>query len=246
MRPWHDDDVFWETMAGKMFTRQRWEAASIEVSGIITLLDIKPGSRVLDLCCGPGRHALEFARRGYRVVGVDRTRRYLDEARKKAKEGNLHIDFREGDMREFREEGRYDLVLNLFTSFGYFDNPEQDSKALSNIHASLKRGGKFVIDLFGKELVARVYRDRDWNEEDGVIYLEERRLDNGWGKIHNRWIVIDDQKRREFHFTQRLYSGMELVSLLESTGFRDVKLYGSLEGIPYDNNAKRLVATAKR
>ena len=246
MKPWHDDDRFWETMAGKMFTRERWEAAGVEVDSIITLLDMRPEAEILDLCCGPGRHSLEFARRGYKVVGVDRTGRYLEEAKKRAKDQKLSIEFLKADMREYREQERYDVVLNLFTSFGYFEDPEEDSKVLSNIHASLKEGGKAVIELFGKEILARVYRDRDWYEEDGVIYLEERRLDNDWGTIHNRWVMIVGKRRREFHFSHRMYSGRELMLQLEAAGFREIKLFGSLQGIPYDNHAKRLVAVARR
>ena len=78
IQPWHEDDSFWETWGPLIFTPQRIADAIEEVTKIIKLLNIQPGSSVLDLGCGIGRHSLELARRGYQVTGVDRTRGYLD------------------------------------------------------------------------------------------------------------------------------------------------------------------------
>jgi 2-polyprenyl-3-methyl-5-hydroxy-6-metoxy-1,4-benzoquinol methylase len=97
---WYEQEEFWEAMAPKIFSALHWDVAPLEIEKITALLEIKPGSRVLDLCCGPGRHSLELARLGFRVTGVDRTSRYLDEAREKAKEQGLYIDFLQEDMRE--------------------------------------------------------------------------------------------------------------------------------------------------
>lgn len=233
-------------MAQKIFTSAEWEHAVTDVNDIIALLGLTGDEQVLDLCCGPGRHALEFARRGFAVTGVDRTGRYLDEARERAASEKLEIEFVQDDMRFFMRPETYDLIINLYTSFGYFENRDDDQQVLENIHRMLKGNGKVVIELMGKEVLARIFRERDWFEKDGVIYLEERVLKRDWSWIENRWIKIEGNTRTEFTLSHRLYSGIELSDLLLRVGFKAVTLYGSLSGVPYDHRALRLVAVGTR
>ena len=82
MKVWHEDDEFWESFAPKIFAKDLWDNAPVEVEKIISLLRINPGACILDLCCGTGRHSLEFARQGFQVTGVDRTLTYIKEAKK--------------------------------------------------------------------------------------------------------------------------------------------------------------------
>ncbi len=243
---WHEEDDFWKVMAPKIFGKKQWENAPAEVENAISLLKISPGAYVLDLCCGPGRHSLELARRGFQVTGVDRTLKYLVAARKQAGAEGLNVDFVQEGMREFRRPEAFDAVLNLYTSFGYFENPEEERQVLKNIHVSLKTGGKLLMDLMGKEVLAGVFRERDWHEDNGIIFLEERKISSGWDWIQARWIMIKGKERKEFTFSLRLYSGAELSSLLSQSGFSSVELFGDLSGAPYDHTAKRLVALATK
>jgi len=246
MTVWHEEDDFWEIMAPKIFGKQHWQRAPVEVGNVISLLKLGQGAYVLDLCCGPGRHSLELARRGFQVVGVDRTSKYLEAARRQAEAEGLNVDFMQEDMRNFCRPDTFNAVLNLYTSFGYFENPEDDRKVLRNVHLSLKTGGKLLMDLMGKEVLAGVFRERDWHEENGVIFLEERKLNSGWSWVQARWIMIKGNERKEFTLSHRLYSGAELSSLLAESGFSSVELYGDLSGMPYDHTAKRLVALATK
>ena len=246
MEKWHENDNFWIDFAPKLFTEDQWANAVKDVTNIISLLHMHKGARILDLCCGPGRHSLEFSRRGYKVTAVDRMSKYLVALREKANKENLTLEIIQEDMRSFLNPSSFDVVLNLFTSFGYFEAEEENIKVLENIYASLRENGQLIIELMGKEVLARIFRERDWHEEDGVIYLEERKLNDNWSWISSRWIRIDGTDRREYTITHRLYSGVELSNLLKSIGFSDTKLHGSLSGIPYDNNAERLVAVATK
>ena len=85
-KPWHEDDDFWETLYPLLFSERRWEAVEAEADAIIELLSLRPGARILDLCCGPGRHSLELARRDFVVTGVDRTSMYIQKAKAAADE----------------------------------------------------------------------------------------------------------------------------------------------------------------
>lgn len=246
MKPWFDQDNYWTTFESILFNRKRLADTAAQVDHIIKLLQIEDGAKMLDLCCGIGRHSLEFARRGFQVTGVDRTKSYLDKARKQAKTENLNIEFINEDMRIFCRADAFDVVINMFTSFGYFEAAEDDRQVVENVYRSLKSGGKFLIEMMGKELVARDFRERDWNEINGFIILEDRKLLNKWEKIESRWIILKDGQQVEHKFVLRLYSAVEISSLLKQCGFSDIKTFGDLEGIEYDHKAKRLVALARK
>jgi SAM-dependent methyltransferase len=246
LRPWHEDDTFWETVGPVLFSARRWEDAPREVEAMVTLLGLSPGARVLDLCCGVGRQSLEFARRGFEVTGVDRTATYLREARSRAAEEGLEVEFVQEDMRTFVRTGAFDAVINYFTSFGYFSTEEQEGQVLANACTSLRPGGLLLMDMMGKEILARVFTERGWHEEDGMLILEERKLAPDWSSLENRWIIIGDGDRREVTLTVKQYSAAELRRLLKGAGFDKVDVYGDLRGAPYDMEAKRLVVVAHK
>lgn len=243
MSAWYDDDQFWMAFYPAMFHAARWESAGEEVQTVLDLLKISDSVDVLDFCCGPGRHAIALAKLGHRVVGVDRTAPYLKIARQKAKSADVSIAFEESDVRQFRRNKAFDLAVSLYTSFGYFEEPEDDRKLLENVYASLKPGGRLVLDLMGKEVVARAFQVRSWSEpEPGMLFLEERVVEQSWERMQNRWILIRGDERIEKQFSIRMYSGVELKALMLAVGFSHVDLYGTLDGAPYDHLARRLVA----
>jgi len=246
MDTWHERDEFWKTMAPTMFREQQWDAAPVQVDQIIRLLGLSPGSAILDLACGPGRHALELARRGFSVTGVDRTAAYLDEARERARAEELAIEFVQDDMRRFCRPDAFDTVLSLFTSFGYFEDPAENRQVLLNVNHSLKDSGALILELMGKEVLARIFTERDWSEQEGVFLLQERKVSRNWSWMENRWILLQGPKRHEFTVSHWLYSASELVTMLTACGFGAVDIFGDLEGTPYDHTAKRLVAVAHK
>jgi SAM-dependent methyltransferase len=243
---WHQDDEFWREMAPFMFTEEAWDAAPEQVSQALDLMGIEDSARFLDLACGPGRHSLELARRGFQVTGVDRTTEYLDEAHQRADREELYIEFVNEDMRHFSRPNAYDGAWSMFTSFGYFEQPSDNQQVLDNTFRSLKDGGVFLIELMGREVLARIFQARDWREVDGSIVLYDRHVERNWTIMHNNQILIKDDRRLEFTITHWLYSGAELAGMLEESGFKSVELYGNLEGSPYDQTAKRLVAVARK
>jgi len=246
MKPWHEQDEFWEAFEPALFAQTRSSAAPIEVDSSVSLLQLQPGMRILDLCCGPGRHSLELARRGFRVTAVDRTRRYLDKAAAQAAKEGLQIEFIQEDMRTFCRPNTFDAVLNLFSSFGYFEDPQEDRQVATNISRSLKPGGALIMEMMGKEVLARIFQERSWHEEDGVLILEERRIRSGWDWIDTRWILFQDGRRIEKTLSLRLYSAAELTSLLATCGFARSEVYGDLAGSLYDHTAKRLVVVGDK
>lgn len=243
---WHNQDKFWELFEPILYNQQRQSSAKVEVEKVVNLLQIPQKARILDLCCGVGRHSLELARQGFDVVGVDRTTSFIEKAKQKAEKNNLNVAFIVGDMREYCQPNSFNIVMNLFGSFGYFEDPEDDRQVVKNMYASLYSGGKFLIETMGKEILARGFQERDWSEEGDTLVLAERKPHQNWGRMQTRWIVIKGNQQVEYTVSVRSYSAVELSSLLSDCGFANVQVYGDLEGIDYDQGAKRLVVIGTR
>lgn len=244
--PWHDTDDFWLTFFPAMFGEDRMVRAIDDVAGIVSLTNPAPGCDVLDVCCGPGRHSMEFARRGFQVTGVDRTAGYLDRARLAAGEKGLTVEFVQSDAREFSRPQSFDLAINLFTSFGYFEDQQDDRKMARAILDALRPGGRLVVEMMSKEVLARIFRPCDWEERDGMLMLQERWVKDDWGWMENRWLLVKDGQVHEQRLGHRLYSAAELKALLREVGFSEAQAFGSLQGAPYDQTATRLVVVATR
>jgi len=228
-----------------MFDERRWSEAAGEVDSAVRLLGIDPPAAVLDLCCGPGRHVLELARRGYEVTGVDATGPFLLEAEGLSNAEGLEVELVHEDMRRFSRDGGFDAVLSMATSFGYFEDPADDRLVLENIRSSLRSGGALLMELMGKEVVCRTLAKPEWREENDVFLLTEQRVRESWGWVDNRLVVLTDGGRQELVLSHRLYSAAELSAALAETGFDAVGIFGGLSGRPYDEEATSLVVVAR-
>jgi len=245
-REWFDNDTFWRDIHDFIFAPARLKAAKGEVDSIIRLTKIKKGA-ALDLCCGPGRCSIALAKRKFKVTGVDRTKYLLDRARSRARAAKVKIEFIQKDMRDFTRPDSFDLVINMYTSFGYFANPDEDLTVLRNIYTSLRKGGAFLIDVIGKERIAKIFLPSSVDVlPDGSLLVQRRTLVEDFTRTNNEWIVVRKGRAKSYKFSHRLYSGQELRELMERAGFKCVKLYGSFDGTPYDNKAERLVAVGRK
>ena len=249
---WFESEEFWAAYAPLMFNEERWAEVPAVVDALERLLRLRPGAAVLDACCGPGRHSLELAARGYSVTGIDITDAYLEAARESALDLDQHVEFLHADIRSFRRPAAFDVALNLFTSFGYFASEAEDLEALRSLRISLKPGGSLVIETNGKETAARDFVAGERFEREGWRIQTRYAVVGAWEGLLNRWILTrrspDDPsatERVDNSFILRLYSGTELRTALLSAGFATVEIYGSLEGAPYDHRAKSLVAVAR-
>jgi SAM-dependent methyltransferase len=239
---WFENEVFWRTFYPYMFGERQMARAASEVEGVLALSGVVRG-RVLDLCCGPARHSRILAQKGFAVTGVDRSPFLLSKAREST--AGEDVELVEADMRDFVRPGAFDLALSLFTSFGYLDTREEDLAVLRNVRASLKQGGVFLIDVMSKEFLISQGQTTQWERgPGGEIQVHHYDVFPGWGRLRVDWLLVEGERAHHFEFEHNLYSGQELAALLERAGFAGVRLFGSLEGTPYDATATRLVARA--
>jgi SAM-dependent methyltransferase len=241
---WFENESFWKETYPYMFFPERFKIADEQVAKILKLTRFS-GKSVLDLCCGPGRLSIPLRKRGFEVTGVDRTKFLLDKAKRFSREKDLKVEWVLKDMRDFKRKNSFDLALNWFTSFGYFDKKKEDLQTLRNIYQSLRPSGILAMDTIGREIMDRVFQPTTSTEEaDGTIFVQRHeRFDDGT-RVRNQWILIKGRRATTLKFHHTIYSGGELKRLLRLAGFKRVRLYGDLEGNPYGPQAKRLIAIA--
>ncbi|HJO94010.1 MAG TPA: class I SAM-dependent methyltransferase [Victivallales bacterium] len=246
MNEWFDNDSFWIETYPFMFPEKRFQDTEEQIDNILQLIEFK-GTSILDLCCGPGRCSIALAKKGYFVTGVDKTGFLLKKAIAKAKVENLSIGWIKDDMRNFKHPDSYDLILSMFTSFGYFDDKNEDIEVLKNIFSNLKSGGKCLIDVMGKERIAKILQPTTSETlDDGSMMVQKHRIFDDWTRIENEWIIVKNGKAESFKFHHTVYSGQELKNLFEKVGFVNTRLYGDLEGRPYGSEAQRLIIVGEK
>ena len=259
-KEWFDDEGFWETYSPVMFDDKRWAEVGEAAGSITRLAALKPESgsslKVLDLCCGLGRISSELARRGFVVTGVDLSASLLETAREDAAYEALNIEYVQCDARSFKRPDFFDAAVNLYISFGYFENPADDLLAAKNVYESLKAGGSFIVETLGKEIAVRDFTPGEWFERGGYTVLTEYQAVDSWSGLKNRWILIKENSaassseklpfRIEKTFTQRLYSAAELRALLFEAGFAAVEIYGGWDERAYDQNAQTLILVGRK
>jgi len=239
---WYLQEDFWRTFGPLMFNEDSFASAEDDVSDLIELAGVGPGP-VLDLGCGPGRHALPLARAGYPVTAVDTSRLLLDQLEKAA--GDLPIEIVEADMRQFRREQAFELALVMWTSFGYFRDEADHLQVLDNIRASLRPGGKLVLDLVGVEYLARNLEPVHLTEyDDDRLLIERPLLTDNLTRLENQWLLIEGDRVHRAEFSHRVWSAGEITALLVRCGFEVEGIYGDCRGGLYDLEAERLVVIA--
>ena len=246
MAEWFENETFWEGLYPFIFPSERLEAAAEEIDNVLDLVALE-GGRVLDLCCGPGRHSVALARRGFDVTGVDRSRYLLEKAGEPAAGSGVEVEWIEADMRRFSRPDSFDLVISLYTSFGYFENRDNDNHVLEGIYQNLAPGGVVVFDLMGKERLARIFQPTSSREgPDGALLVERHKIVDDWTRAREEWILIKEESAKTFKFLLNLYCGHDIREMLERAGFTHIYLHGDLTGSPYDTDATRLVAVARK
>jgi len=221
-----------------------------QVDFLVEKLKLEPESRILDLCCGHGRHAIELARRGYDVVGLDLSQYLLDVARRDAKSAQADIHWVHSDMRDIPSEfGPMDAVVNMFSAYGYLETDAEDQKALRAVGKVLRPGGAIVIDAMNREAAIRHWQPWRWAEQkDGSLFAERLRFDIRTGRQHVREVLVRaDGRRTEDSYSYRLYTYTEIARHLKEEGFapESFEVWGDFDGSRYTWDSLRMIVLAR-
>jgi SAM-dependent methyltransferase len=220
-----------------------------EVDAIIRYLQLTPESKVLDLCCGQGRHSLELARRGFKnVMGIDLSETLLAASQNKAGEEGLRVQFIHGDMRQIPFADEFDGIFNFYTAFGYFEKDQDNQAVLDVVGKALKKGGRFLLDYPCLEGRMPNWKTQEFFEyDDGTVMLHEIIHDVFNQTIKNNVLYITkDNQRHRTGFTLRHYYGRELQQCFQRAGMKTLAAYGSTEGDPLTNRDIRVLLLGEK
>jgi len=213
-----------------------------EVDAIIDLLELEEGCRILDCCCGYGRHTIPLVERGYRVTGIDLSLTMLQKAARDARAKGVCLDLVQADARALPFAAEFDVVLNLFTAFGYFQHEGDNLRVLRETARVLSPGGRFLLDTVHHDFLVRHFSPQSWHVHEGVLLLEERRFDPIESRIEGIWTIVNpDGSRRSYLHSIRAYTFAELRLLLAVVGLDVVQIYGGYDRQALDWDASRML-----
>jgi SAM-dependent methyltransferase len=185
---------------------------------------------------------------GLRVTGIDAQEAYLARVRAWAEREGVPLDLRRGDISRLHDEGAFDAVLCLFTSFGYFADPAEDQRVLDGARRALAEGGRFLLETAHRDGVVRGMHVREARAPGGRAFREEPRFDCVSGVLEARWtLTAPGRPARGYTSRMRPYSATELEAMLARAGFREVAFRRDLEdgGAP-SPDSYTVVAIASR
>ncbi|MCJ2531818.1 MAG: class I SAM-dependent methyltransferase [Candidatus Thermoplasmatota archaeon] len=224
------------------FLEARKDIAEEEVAALAEILrrhEVPEGGRILDLACGIGRHSVLLAKRGYDVVGVDISPRFLQNAQDYAATQGVveKTTFLAGDMRQVGRIldglGAFDAILNAWTSMGYYGE-ESDRDIFAQLAAVSADGAVLVIQTVNRDWILKNFESHGRESAEDIVMMEDREFDVERSHMVNRWTFfrhVDNDMNflGEFTIDHRVYSPHELRMLIESAGWRVASLSASLE-----------------
>ena len=229
------------------------ESTNAQVDFILRLLGLRGNEKVLDLACGYGRHALELARRGFDVTGVDITEAYVEDARQTAARENLRATFLCDDIRNISYESEFDVVLNIADgAIGYLENDEENGKIFDRIAHALRPNGKHFMDLCNARFAEKRFPLRNWDIGKKTLSLpeftweakERRMLYGGWGIEFGS--IASPPESIAAHSSIRLYSVEELGLLLSQRNMIIVSTRGNYTDQPLSEDMMQMNIYARK
>lgn len=236
-RTWFDTPHYHILYQDRDFTE-----AEFFINNLLEFLKLPAGTKSLDLACGKGRHSVYLNKKGLDVTGLDLSEYNI---RKASEFENDTLSFAVHDMREVYKNEAYNVVFNLFTSFGYFDDFEDNERVLQSVHKMLKDDGVFVIDFMNAYHVIHHLIKEEKKEVDGITFNLSRDYD---GKFITKNIEFKD-KGKSYSFQERVQAIKrdEFETLLAKTGFKVKEVFGDFALSPFDKlKSDRLIIIAEK
>jgi SAM-dependent methyltransferase len=222
------------------------EQTRAEVDFLEKVLELPARSRVLDVPCGGGRHALELAARGHRVTGVDLSADFLNVARAQAAERELSVTWEQRAMDDLPWHGTFDGAFCFGNSFGYLDDAG-NARFVQAVARALKPEARFVLDTGNTaEGLFPDFHERRWLQIGDILFLVQGRYDPVRGRIDSEYTFIRDGTRDARWASTRIYTYRELCRLLEGADFADCAGYSSLGQEAFRLGSPRLLLVATR
>lgn len=216
--------------------------AQVFIDNLIEKLQLKKGHKLIDIACGKGRHAIYFNKKGMTVTGIDLSPNSIAFAKQNE---NSNLQFSVHDMREVYKENYFDIATNLFTSFGYFDNEEDEKKAIHAMAKNLKSDGLLIIDFMNVKKVITHLILSEKKKIDGIIFNIKRSIYNDY--IIKDIEIINDNKTLYFQEKVKLITLAKFSAIINNTGLKIIDIFGNYK-LDHFNATKsdRLILICKK
>ncbi|MDC1403674.1 class I SAM-dependent methyltransferase [Crocinitomicaceae bacterium] len=212
------------------------------ITRLVAKLNLPEKSYVLDLACGKGRHSRTLEKLGMTVLGADLSKESIKSAKKKE---SKTLKFLVHDMREVIQGESFDCIFNLFTSFGYFENNEENEKVLKGISEMLRPNGLFVFDYLNLDRAIDKLVPEEQKEIDGIEFNIQRTFD---GKFIRKSIEVKDQGVN-FQFEEKVrgFQFNELKEMMLRDGLKPITIFGNFDLETYDEkHSERMIIICKK
>ena len=225
-----------------LYQNRNEDEAKLFIDHLMSALDPLDGQTFLDLACGKGRHAHYISEKGFETMGVDLSKNSIEFA--KQFETN-QLQFAVHDMREVIANKQFDFILNLFTSFGYFDDIADNLKMLSSIHEMLTDKGIFVLDFFNSYKVVSNMVESETKALSDIVFHLSKNL------VHKKIVksINFADKGKQYHFEEQVnvFSDKEILQMLDDKGFEVKHIFGDYHLMPFDKyTSDRFIVIASK
>lgn len=244
MAEWYED--WFDTVEYlNVYKHRNDDDAKKLVQLILDNVSLNRDARILDLACGAGRHSVLFARHGFKVTAVDLSKHLLEVAKKSAEAEGVGVNFIRSDLREFSISSKFDLVVNLFTSFGYFQSDEENFKMFKVASDHLKDSGYLVLDYLNKKFIENNLVPQSVEEIEGGKIIQERKIEGE--RVIKTIKIRKNGNDSEFYESVRMYGIADLERIFEETGFKIQNVFGNSDGSSFDlETSPRIIFIARR
>lgn len=228
-----------------VYKHRNEDDAEDHIKLILKNILIKPGTKILDMACGAGRHAIILARKNFDVTAVDLSENLLKVAMQNAKNEKLPIHFIHSDIRNFNSDIKFDLVLNLFTSFGYFETDEENYSVFDKAYKLLNKNGFFVLDYFNSDYLKKnlIKSSKEIIGDEEIF--QQRKIEGS--RVIKKIMIQKNGESKEYTESVRMYNYEELTEQLKKIGFDIYKTFGDFLGNKFDpQNSSRLILICKK
>lgn len=222
-----------------VYSHRNSEDADSLIKLILANIKIPLNASILDAPCGNGRHSEILSKLGYNVFGFDLSRTLIKIAQENKSKNNSKVNYFCSDIRNIPIEKLFNVIINLFTSFGYFNNDDENSAIIEFAKNNLKDNGYFIFDYLNPEFVKSNLVENSERNIGNKRIIEKRRIANN--RVEKE-IIIDDKFNNRYLESVQLYSFKEILTMFQNFGFYKIKVFGNYFGDKYsENNSERMI-----
>lgn len=228
-----------------VYRHRNEEDADKLVKLILDNVKLKKFSEILDIACGAGRHSILFAQKGLKVTAIDLSKKLIHLAKQSSNELKLKINFIICDLRALPIVKQFDLVVNLFTSFGYFDDDDENYNIVRTAFKHTKKNGYFILDYFNSAFVRNNLIPVTVENLPGGMITQHRSIEGN--RVIKKISVENKNGKKQYLESVRLYDKVEIEKIISETGFKILYEFGNFRGNAFDlKDSERIIIIAKK